>query len=354
MRFANRGFGAYSDHESFLSTARSTQKKALQGTDPLYSDSAKEWTGFKYTGSLKKGRVSPLKRITDGILRPPYVSLGPAYLRIKEKKDALVQSTPAAISIKSKEEIENMREAGRLARKILDAVSQSIKVGVSTDMLDKLAHEQCMRLNIYPSPLLYKGFPKSICTSINEVLCHGIPDSTVLQDGDIINIDITCYYKGVHADCSETYLVGNVDEKGKRLVKTTFDAWMNALQLCKPGEKFLKIGECIEAYVTSRGYTSLDGFCGHGIGRNFHEEPHIFHVKNTYEGKMLPGMAFTIEPVICEGSAGVHAWPDGWTITTKDGKRSAQFEHTILITLDGYEILTSKFSESPSYFWENT
>lgn len=216
----------------------------------------------------------------------------------------------------------------------------------------------------YPSPLNYHGFPKSCCTSVNEVICHGIPDDRVLVAGDIINIDITVYLNGYHGDCSEMYVVGDdadentfsddsVDDATRKLLQTTYDCWISACRFVEPGKDYKDIGGIIEDYVTARDLTTVRQFCGHGLGATFHTHPNILHYRNNEpNGQMVAGHTFTIEPMICEGSAKALTWPDEWTATTVDGLRSAQFEHTLLITEDGVEALTGKTMDSPLQFWE--
>ncbi|CEM35075.1 unnamed protein product [Vitrella brassicaformis CCMP3155] len=316
-------------------SARSDSSKAVHG-------------GFRFSGGLRPGKLSPRREVPREIPRPDYVGGLPP-----------VKNILGWIPQKSPEEIEGMRRAGRIAREVLDIAGRAVQPGVTTDEIDALVHEAAIERNAYPSPLGYRGFPKSVCTSANEVICHGIPDSTVLCEGDIVNVDVTTYFEGFHGDCSETFLVGSpdgVDEEGRRLVKVTYDAWQEAIKLCKPGTPYKNIGKTIYEYVRSYGYDSTPGFCGHGIGRMFHDQPEIHHVPNSVRGEMRPGHTFTIEPMINEGSGEYITWPDQWTVTTKDGKRSAQFEHTILITDDGvgHELLTGKIESSPKYWWEGT
>eukprot|EP01097_Dermamoeba_algensis_P002885 TRINITY_DN2147_c0_g1_i3.p1 TRINITY_DN2147_c0_g1~~TRINITY_DN2147_c0_g1_i3.p1 ORF type:complete len:210 (-),score=47.04 TRINITY_DN2147_c0_g1_i3:135-764(-) len=194
----------------------------------------------------------------------------------------------------------------------------------------------------HPSPLNYKGYPKSVCTSVNEVVCHGIPDQTVLQDGDIINIDVSVYFNGYHGDVNETYLIGNVDETGRRLVQTTRECLEKAIQMVKPGVLYRDIGNIISKHAHANGFSVSRSYCGHGIGQLFHSPPNIPHyAKNKAVGVMKPGHVFTIEPMINEGNYRDELWPDDWTCVTSDGKRSAQFEHTLLVTDVGCEILTA-------------
>jgi methionyl aminopeptidase len=205
----------------------------------------------------------------------------------------------------------------------------------------------------YPSPLNYHGFPKSCCTSVNEVICHGIPDDRKLEDGDVINLDITTYLDGYHGDCSEMFVAGTPSEEAKNLLQTTYDCWIMACQFVKPGNDYKDIGAIIEDHIVPKGFSTVRNFCGHGIGSVFHTSPNILHYRNNEpNGQMAERHTFTIEPMICEGSAKVLSWPDDWTATTIDGKRSAQFEHTLLVTKDGVEALTGKNENSKLQFWE--
>ena len=244
-------------------------------------------------------------------------------------------------------------------------------------------HEETIARRL-PSPLNYHGFPKSCCTSINEVICHGIPDSTVLKDGDLVNIDITVFYNGFHGDCSEMFFVGDVDPAGQELVRVTYECWQEAINFCKPGRAYKDIGAIIEDYVSKYGYSTVkvrergerarrvtprrprahlpsrlppppppQSFCGHGIGRLFHTNPNILHYRNNEpNGVMQAGHTLTIEPMINEGTDRSVIWPDKWTVTSSDGRRSAQFEHTLLITPTGVEPLTGKLPTSPVQPWE--
>jgi len=302
-------------------------------------------SSFKYVGKLKPGIRGPKRMVDPSIMRPDYAEAGKPIAKDRGQQWEIIVQKP--------EDIERMRKAGRIAREVLDAAVRFVKPGITTDDIDRLVHEETVKRNAYPSPLNYNGFPKSCCTSINEVICHGIPDSTIVNDGDIINVDVTIYHDGVHGDCSETILVGNVDPKLKDLVITTYTAWKAAIDHCKPGVKYNEIGGIIEDIVTAKGYTTVKEFCGHGVGRIFHAMPNVLHYKNNIRsGVMAPGHTFTIEPMICLGSNKPYYWPDEWTVTTSDGLPTAQFEHTLLITENGVEELTGKISTSPKYSWE--
>uniref|UniRef100_A0A7S3YZI5 Methionine aminopeptidase n=1 Tax=Lotharella globosa TaxID=91324 RepID=A0A7S3YZI5_9EUKA len=340
-----QGFGASSTSNSNpkKKNKQKEKKKSAIGRMLRVDDS---FGGFRYTGSLKPGQQSPRRRVDDGIAVPEYHKSGTPSNNGIAPWDK--------IEVKSAEDIKKMRAAGKIAREILDAAGRMVKPGVTTDSIDALVHSMCMERNCYPSPLNYNHFPKSVCTSINEVICHGIPDSTVLKEGDIVNIDVTVFHDGFHGDCSEMFGVGEIDDESKRLIQVTYDAWQEAIAYCKPGARYNQIGGIIEEHVTKHGYSSSPDFVAHGIGRKFHTKPFILHCKNNENlGKMEPGHVFTIEPMICQGTSSFVMWPDNWTAATKDGKRAAQFEHTFLITKDGIEALTGKLPDSPVQFWEN-
>jgi len=248
--------------------------------------------------------------------------------------------SPRHPEIKTEESIQCMREACSLARRILTEASKLAVPGTSTDSIDKLVTQLAFDAGAYPSPLNYRGFPKSVCTSVNNCVCHGVPDSRLLVDGDIINIDITVYLNEHHGDCSETFLVGDVDESAKELVKVAKSALYVGIEQCGPDKLFSTIGAAIQSYVTYKGFKVIPAFTGHGIGRYFHGPPDIYPCRNSYPGKMKPGMTFTVEPAVSEGSHEVKILDDGWTAVSPDNSRSAQFEHTVLITEDGVELLT--------------
>jgi len=302
---------------------------------------------FAYSGSVRPGKQSPQRVVTNSnIVLPDYA------LDSRPKKTS--SSLPWIIEVKTPSEIELMRAAGRCAREVLDIAGQAIQPGITTDEIDALVHEETLKRGAYPSPLNYHGFPKSCCTSVNEIICHGIPDDRKLCEGDIVNLDITCYLNGYHGDCSEMFVVGgDTDDKSKELIQVTYDCWIKAMSFVKPGRDYKDIGGIIEEYVTERGFTTIKSFCGHGIGSVFHTKPNILHYKNNEpNGQMAPGHTFTIEPMICVGEAKCLTWPDQWTAATQDGQRTAQFEHTLLVTETGVVPLTGKLPDSPVQFWE--
>ena len=234
-----------------------------------------------------------------------------------------------------------MRVAGRIAAQALREVARHIEPGVTTDELDRIGHEFLCDHDAYPSTLGYKGYPKSLCSSINEVICHGIPDSTELRDGDIVNIDITAFIGGVHGDTDATYLVGDVDEESRLLVERTEAAMMRGIRAAAPGRAISVVGRVIEAYAKRFGYGVVRDFTGHGIGTAFHSGLVIPHFDEpAYDTLIEPGMTFTVEPMLTLGAIDYEIWDDGWTVVTADRRRTAQFEHTILITDSGSEILT--------------
>ncbi|KAJ7774792.1 peptidase M24, structural domain-containing protein [Mycena metata] len=245
--------------------------------------------------------------------------------------------------ILSAEEIEKMRTVCRMSREILDIAAAAVRPGITTDEIDEIVHNATIERNAYPSPLNYREFPKSVCTSINEVICHGIPDKRKLKEGDIINLDVSVYYQGYHGDVNGTYPVGNIDDESAKLIRTSRECLDKSIEMCKPGALFRDVGKTIEPIARSNGCSSVRTYTGHGINTLFHTAPNIPHyAKNKAIGTMKAGMVFTIEPMINLGSnwGDVH-WPDNWTATTTDGKRSAQFEETLLITETGVEVLTA-------------
>jgi methionyl aminopeptidase len=251
------------------------------------------------------------------------------------------------ITYKTADEIERMRTAGRLASEVLDYLAPHVKPGVTTNALDRLAHDYIVGVQgAVPAPLNYapsgyRPYPKSICTSVNAVVCHGIPNDKPLKDGDIVNIDVTVIKDGYHGDTSRMFCVGRVAPHAERLVRLTYDAMWHGIVQVRPGARLGDIGFAIQQFAQSQGYSVVREFCGHGIGRQFHEEPQVLHYgqRGTLD-ELKPGMTFTIEPMINAGRREIREMPDGWTIVTKDRSLSAQWEHTVLVTEAGYEVLT--------------
>ncbi|PBK84699.1 methionine aminopeptidase [Armillaria gallica] len=304
--------------------------------DAIEDGSYNPFPSYEYTGSMRPMYPLSAKRTVPlHIPRPEYADDG------RPMAEARAASQPPRIL--SKEEQDKMRTVCRLAREVLDIAASHVKPGVTTDELDKIVHNACIERNAYPSPLNYLNFPKSVCTSINEVICHGIPDRRRLKNGDIINIDVSLYYDGYHGDLNETYAVGEIDDDAKKLIRTTRECLDEAIKLCKPGALFRDLGKTIEPIARSNGCAVVRSYTGHGINDFFHTSPiYVPHyAKNKAVGTMKAGMVFTIEPMINLGHnwGDVH-WPDNWTATTVDGKKSAQFEDTLLITETGVEVLT--------------
>ena len=240
-----------------------------------------------------------------------------------------------------KEKFEKMKIAGNLASKTLDMLTGEIKAGVSTNKIDKLGYEYIRDNGGYSAPLFYRGFPKSLCTSLNHVICHGIPSERILDEGDILNVDVTAMVDGFYGDTSRMYSIGKISVKAQNLIDATYESLMKSIKILKPGLKLGDIGHEIQTYVEGKGFSVVRDFCGHGIGDNFHEPPNILHYgkKNT-GAELRPGMTFTIEPMINSGKYDVKILDDGWTAVSKDKSLSAQFEHTVGIKDNGYEIFT--------------
>jgi methionyl aminopeptidase len=240
------------------------------------------------------------------------------------------------------EEVERIRAAGKIAAGALEAVGAAVKPGVTTDELDAIAHEYVISHHAYPSTLGYRGFPKSCCTSLNETICHGIPDNTVIEDGDIVNIDITAFKDGMHGDLNKTFVAGTPSEEARLLVERTEESLRRAIKAVAPGRHINVIGRTIESYAARFGYGVVRDFTGHGVGSSFHSGLIIPHYDTSplYSDLLVPGMVFTIEPMLTIGTIHWDMWPDNWTVTTKDKKLSAQFEHTLVVTDTGAEILT--------------
>ena len=277
---------------------------------------------------LVPGVQSPRRGVPAHIARPEYVDR-PAPERFTGSE------------IKDPETIERMRLAGRIAGQALAEVGRAVAPGVTTDELDRIGHEFLLDHGAYPSTLGYRGFPKSLCTSLNEVICHGIPDSTVLVEGDICNVDITAFIGGVHGDTNATFLVGDVSKEARLLVERTHEATMRAIKAVAPGRPINVIGRVIESYAKRFDYGVVRDFTGHGIGTAFHSGLVIPHYDDArYDTIMEPGMTFTIEPMITLGTYDYEIWDDGWTVVTRDRRLTAQFEHTILVTETGSDILT--------------
>lgn len=280
-------------------------------------------------GTLVPGTIGPKRKVPTSIPRPEYLFHdGPEVVTASDVKDA--------------ETIEKIRAAGKVAAGALEEAAKAIAPGVTTDELDRIAHEYMCDHGAYPSSLDYMGFPKSICTSVNEVICHGIPDSTVLDEGDIVNLDVTAYLNGVHGDTNKTFAVGEIDEESALLIERTRISMERAIKAVKPGRPINVIGRVISSYAKRFDYGVVRDFTGHGVGEAFHSGliiPH-YDCAPEYGQIMEVGMVFTIEPMLTLGTYEWDQWDDGWTVVTKDRGRTAQFEHTLAVTEDGADILT--------------
>ena len=280
-------------------------------------------------GKLTPGKPTPIRTVPETIERPEYAW-----------KDEVQENVGEPV-IQTPETIEKMREASRIAANALEAAGAAVAPGVTTDEIDRIAHEYMLDHGAYPSTLGYRGYTKSCCVSLNEIVCHGIPDTTVITDGDICNIDVTAYKNGVHGDTNATFLAGDVAEENRLLVERTKEATMRGIRAAKPGRQINVIGRVIESYAKRFGYNVVTDFTGHGVGTTFHNGLVVLHYdSDAYTDVLEPGMTLTIEPMINIGSLDYDIWDDGWTVQNRDGEYTAQFEHTIVITDDGNEILT--------------
>ncbi|WP_208027257.1 type I methionyl aminopeptidase [Rhabdothermincola sediminis] len=302
----------------------------LKANDPCWCGSGRKFKRCHKASQerLRPGAVSAPRDVPPHIPRPDYAATGTP-IRWDEPR------------VKSADVIDRMRRAGRAAAEILQLAGEAVDVGVTTDELDALVHQACIDRGGYPSPLNYRGFPKSLCTSVNEVICHGIPDDRPLRDGDLVNLDVTIYLDGVHGDTNATFLVGAADPESRRLVRVTRECLERGIEAVVPGRPLSDVGKAIEEHADANGFEVVRAFVGHGIGEQFHTDLQIPHY---YEPRLAtiaePGMTFTIEPMISMGTGQHRLWDDGWTAVTADGSRTAQFEHTLLVTDHGAEILT--------------
>ncbi|KAK8064456.1 methionine aminopeptidase [Apiospora phragmitis] len=342
----------WGDHKSLHKTAdgKSTNGIIHNFIPPKVVSKPDPATGFfnpfpsySFTGPLRPVYpLSPKRTVPKSIPHPDYAASG------IPKNRTLGRNKIEILDAKAQD---GMRKVCKLAREVLDIVAAELKPGVSTDHLDEVCHKACIERNSYPSPLNYNFFPKSICTSVNEVICHGIPDQRLLMDGDIVNLDVTLYHEGYHGDLNETYYVGDrakADPDVVRVVETARECLDEAIKLVKPGCLMRDFGNVIEKHAKARNCSVIRTYCGHGINSIFHCAPNVPHyAKNKAVGECKPGMTFTIEPMIALGKYRDVTWPDNWTSTTIDGKKTAQFEHTLLVTEDGVEILTARQADSP-------
>lgn len=277
---------------------------------------------------IRPGIIGLSRAVPDSIAKPPYAQTG----------DPGPSLSPL---VRTSEELAAMRRAGAIAAEVLIHAGKFVEPGITTDKIDEIVHSESLRRGAYPSPLNYRGFPKSVCTSVNEVICHGIPDSRPLADGDIINIDVTVYVDGVHGDNSCTFLVGDVDEHSRHLVAETYVSMMEGIRTVRNGSRVNEIGRAIERHARTQNLGVVREFIGHGVGTDFHSDlqiPHYYDARANTE--LTTGMTFTVEPMLTSGDPSLYLWEDEWTALTQDGRRSAQFEHTLVVTDDGFELLT--------------
>lgn len=318
--------------------------KMAKGTFGVTSNNP--WPQFTYTGELRPTYPLSLKRVVpDHIPRPDYADDGEGrpFSEIKAKYEEPTKIIPVTDGA----DLEKLKAVCRLARECLDVGARMIRPGVTTDEIDAAVHAACVERNAYPSPLNYYTFPKSCCTSVNEVICHGIPDHRPLVDGDIVNLDITLYKDGYHGDLNETYFCGNVSDEKRKLVKNAKECLDKAIAMVKPGVAYRDLGNTIHDHAETQGLSVVRSYCGHGINTLFHCAPNVPHYRNNKAvGVMEVGHVFTIEPMINLGGFRDKTWPDNWTSVTTDGKASAQFEHTMIVTETGVEVLTARIDDT--------
>jgi methionyl aminopeptidase len=302
----------------------------MKPNDPCWCGSGKKFKRCHKptTDRITAHPLSPRREVPESIERPPWADTGEG-------------SDRSEADVKSPDVIDRMRRTGRLAGDVLAAVGAAVAPGVTTDELDELCHRLSVEAGAYPSPLNYNGYKKSLCTSINEVICHGIPDARPLRDGDIVNLDVTCFREGVNGDTNATFFVGTVDPESQRLVQVTRECLERGIAAVAPGRPISDIGRAIQDHAEEAGLGVVRSFIGHGIGETFHTDLAIPHYYDPRASKVMePGMVFTIEPMITVGDWRHRIWDDEWTAVTVDLKRTAQFEHTLLVTDDGADILT--------------
>ncbi len=301
-----------------------------QANDPCWCGSGRRYKRCHRAseGRVLPGVISPMRSVPDHIERPSYADTG-----VVERWDEPV--------VKSDDVIERMRHAGRVAAEVLRLSGEFLRPGITTDEVDEYTHALFIERGAYPSTLNYHGYPKSLCSSAHEVICHGIPDSRVIRDGDIMNLDVTGFIGGVHGDTNATFLIGEVSEENRRLVRVTEECMWLGIEAVRPGKPLSDIGRAIEDHAKAHDYGVVRAFIGHGIGEQFHTDIQVLHYYDSRATTIMrPGMVFTIEPMITLGSWQHRMWDDGWTAVTSDGRWTAQFEHTILVTDDGAEVLT--------------
>jgi len=328
--------------------------RKLQSNDPCWCGSGRKYKRchnrldqLAASGRVVPGQLSPPRTVPDRIARPPYAQPGAGGR--PGRGDGEPEMHDAA-------SLPKMRAACRAAAEILVAAGELVRPGVRTDEIDAFVHQACIDRGGYPSPLGYAGgggappFPKSVCTSVNEVICHGIPDDRVLADGDVCDIDVTIYLDGFHGDTNATFCAGEVDDTSRSLIRVTRECTERGIAQVRPGGKVIDIGRAIQDHAHAHGLSVVRAFVGHGVGRRFHAAPTVYHYPEPRGEPFTfrPGMTFTVEPMIALGTGDHNVWPDGWTAVTRDHRRSAQFEHTVLVTGDGVEVLTVP-AEGPAF-----
>ncbi|CAB4012428.1 methionine aminopeptidase 1 [Paramuricea clavata] len=336
----------FCSQDCFKNVWNDHKKKHKKSGNKSSSGRYDPWPGYRFSGQLRPARQSSQREVPAHIEYPDYAETGSPISELELRGNTMIK-------ILNDEEIKGMSLACKLGREVLDEAAKVVKVGVTTDEIDRVVHEACLKRDCYPSPLNYHGFPKSCCTSVNEVICHGIPDKRALENGDILNIDVTVYHNGFHGDLNETFLVGDVDEESKKLVKITHECLDEAIKIVKPGIRYREVGNVIQKHANNNGLSVVRTYCGHGIHRLFHTAPNVPHYsKNKAVGVMKKGHVFTIEPMINMGTWRDEVWPDNWTAVTQDGKRSAQFEQTLLVTDTGCDILTRRLDADGAPYFE--
>lgn len=328
--------------QNFFKTALEQSKQLLDGVSKEQQlKMPYEFQGYAFTGSLRPSYVTKQIKVPEVIAQPDYSNdpEGIPHSEVAERR-----SGSRIIHIYEGVEIEKMKEICAIGRDVIDIGGKFIKVGVTGDEIDRIVHKAIVDRGCYPSPLNYRKFPKSLCVSVNEVICHGIPDCRPLKEGDIVNLDISVYKDGFHTDLNETFLVGKCDEDAVTVVKTAYECLTKACEMIRPGTMYRDVGAVISKHARANKCSVVKTYCGHGVGLKFHTAPNVPHyAKNKAVGIMRPGHIFTIEPMINFGNSwGDALWPDNWTAVTLNGNNSAQFEHTFLVTDTGVEILTAR------------
>lgn len=329
------------DDEAFQKWVVESLEATRNGTETMSAEDLKKnpqpFFGYRYSGDLRPWFVTPRLKMPSGIHTPDY-AFDPDGRSESERagmKEVPVLEGSALVT---------MREVCRMGREVLDIASRFMKAGVTGDQIDRIVYQACVDRKIYPSPLNYNRFPKSVCVSPNEVICHGIPDCRPIEEGDIVNLDVSVFYNGYHSDLNETFFIGECDEDSQRLVRTAYNSLREASKMIRPGTFYRDVGNNISAEAAKSNCAVVNTYCGHGVGELFHGPPRIPHYrKNKAVGIMKAGHVFTIEPMLNLGSnGGDKTWPDDWTAVTPNGSRSAQFEQTFLVTQDGFEVLTAR------------